>query len=188
MRRFVRGKEDAEAGKRLLILDESSLASTNQLNAFLTKANAQDRILLVGDARQHEGVEAGSPFAQLQHHGMQTVRLERIVRQKEEPLRRVVEKFAVGQVKSAVEDLRAQHRITEIKDDRTRLEAIAKDYARQPDGTLVISPRNSEREELNRLIHDARRDDNQIGKDERTTGILRNRNELSGADVCGSVS
>ncbi|MCP9496518.1 MAG: relaxase domain-containing protein [Pyrinomonadaceae bacterium MAG19_C2-C3] len=182
LQRFIRSKQELDAGKRLLILDESSLASTRQMNAFLSKANPHDRILLVGDVRQHEGIEAGSPFAQLQQHGMQTARLEKIVRQREEPLRRVVERLAVGQVKAAVDYLQKQNRITEIKDDKTRLEAIAEEYARQPDGTLVISPRNSEREELNRLVHDARRNDNQIGKDEHPTRILRNRNELTGAE------
>ncbi len=77
LQRFIRSKQEPEAGKRLLILDESSLASTRQINAFLSQANPQDRILLVGDVRQHEGVEAGSPFAQLQLHGRQTTRLEK---------------------------------------------------------------------------------------------------------------
>ncbi len=97
-------------------------------------------------------------------------------------MRRVVERLAVGQVKAAVDDLQSQNRIAEIKDDKTRLEAIAKEYARQPDGTLIISPRNSEREKLNRFVHDARRTANQIGKGEHLTRILRNRNELTGAE------
>jgi len=182
LQKFIREWRDPDAKKRLLILDESSLASTKQLNAFLSKANPQDRIVLVGDVRQHEAVEAGSPFAQLQTHGMKTARLEKIVRQKEEPLRRVVEKLAVGAVKSAVDDLNEQGRITEIADGQKRLHTIARDYTAQPDGTLVISPRNNEREELNRLIHDERRRSEQLNQKEHTMRILRNRNELTGAE------
>jgi len=182
LQKFIREKQNPDAGRRLLVLDESSLASTKQVNAFLSKANPQDRILLVGDVRQHEAVEAGSPFAQLQAHGMQTARLEKIVRQKEEPLRRVVEKLAVGEVKSAVDDLNAQGRVTEIADGKERLQTIARDYIEKPEGTLVISPRNSEREELNRLIHDERRRSEQLNQKEYATRILRNRNELTGAE------
>jgi conjugative relaxase-like TrwC/TraI family protein len=183
LQRFIRGRlEDPEAVRQLLVLDESSLASTRQLNGFLAKARPHDRVLLVGDMHQHEGVEAGSPFAQLQKHGMQTARLEKIVRQKEEPLRRVVERLAAGEVKAAVDDLRAQGRVTEIPDEQKRLRAIAKDYVERPEGTLVISPANREREELNRLIHDERRQSGQVGEAEHAARILRNRNDLTGAE------
>ena len=47
--------------KRLYVLDESSLASTRQMHEFVTRLHPNDRVLLVGDRRQHEAVEAGSP-------------------------------------------------------------------------------------------------------------------------------
>jgi ATP-dependent exoDNAse (exonuclease V) alpha subunit len=47
------------------MLDESSLSSTKQMREFLEKIGPQDRVLLVGDTRQHQGVEAGKPFEQL---------------------------------------------------------------------------------------------------------------------------
>lgn len=54
-------------------------------------------MLLVGDARQHQAVEAGSPFEQFQHAGMETVRLSEIVRQKDPKLKGVVELLAAGE-------------------------------------------------------------------------------------------
>ena len=62
--------------KRLYVLDESSLASTRQMHAFLTRLEPNDRVLLVGDTRQHQGVEAGRPYQQLQEAGIQTARLD----------------------------------------------------------------------------------------------------------------
>lgn len=180
--KFVRQRQDPDAGKRLLVLDESWLASTRQLNAFLQKAQPQDRILLIGDTRQHEGVEAGSPFAQMQAHGMATAKLEKIVRQKDEPLRRKVEKLAIGEVKAAFDDQQQQGRITEVPDAQERLKAIAHDYAGKPEGALVISSANEECEELNRLIHDERRASGKIDATEHTTRILKNRTELTGAE------
>ncbi|WP_238398330.1 AAA family ATPase [Edaphobacter sp. 12200R-103] len=64
------------------MLDESSLASTKEMHEFLTRPHPNGRVLLVGDKRQHEAVEAGRPFAQLQQAGMKTVSLDQIVRQK----------------------------------------------------------------------------------------------------------
>jgi predicted ribonuclease YlaK len=61
---------------RLYVVDESSLASTKQIHEFVSRLHPNDRVLLVGDIRQHESVEAGRIFAQLQDAGMKTVKLD----------------------------------------------------------------------------------------------------------------
>jgi conjugative relaxase-like TrwC/TraI family protein len=184
LQKFVRQKEEPGDRPRLLVLDESSLASTKQVNDFLSRVRSEDRVLLVGDVRQHEGVEAGSPFAQLQRHGMEAARLEQIVRQQDEPLREVVGNLSAGKIKEAVDDLREQGRITEIADPQERLKTIARDYCEQPDrdSALVISPANKERVELNRLIHRELQATGQISARNYTTKVLENRNELTGAE------
>jgi len=48
----------------------------------------------VGDTRQHQGVDAGKPFEQMQQAGMQTSQLDQIMRQKDPELLRVVEHFS----------------------------------------------------------------------------------------------
>jgi ATP-dependent exoDNAse (exonuclease V) alpha subunit len=78
------------AAKHLYMVDESSLASTRQMRDFLEKIGSQDKVLLIGDIRQHQGVDAGKPFEQLQQAGMQTARLDQIVRQKDPELLRAV--------------------------------------------------------------------------------------------------
>jgi ATP-dependent exoDNAse (exonuclease V) alpha subunit len=60
-RHLVRGEQPDGEQKRLYILDESSLASTKQMNELLHRLDGGDRVLLVGDKRQHEAVEAGRP-------------------------------------------------------------------------------------------------------------------------------
>jgi conjugative relaxase-like TrwC/TraI family protein len=184
LQKFLRQKDEPEALRRFLVLDESSLASTKQVNDFLSRVRPEDRVLLVGDVRQHEGVEAGSPFAQLQRHGMETARLEQIVRQKEKPLREVVENLSAGKVKEAVNGLREQGRVTEIADPGERLKTIARDYCARPDrdGTLVISPANKERVELNRMIHRELQATGQISAKNYKTKVLENRSELTGAE------
>ncbi len=65
---------------------------------FLQTVRADDRVLLVGDIRQHQSVEAGRMFDELQDAGMNTAKLEKIVRQKDEGLRQVVEAMAAGRI------------------------------------------------------------------------------------------
>ena len=63
---------DLREQRHFYLVDESSLASTNQMREFLSRLGPDDRVLLIGDIRQHQGVEAGRPFEQLQEAGMRT--------------------------------------------------------------------------------------------------------------------
>ena len=105
--------------KHFYLVDESSLASTNQMREFLSRLGAGDRVLLIGDIRQHQGVEAGRPFEQLQDAGMRTARLDEIVRQKNPALKSTVELLATGQVSAAIEALQQQGRVKEIPNAET---------------------------------------------------------------------
>jgi len=84
---LVRGSHDELRGdpssRHLYMVDESSLASTRQMQAFMEKIGPQDRVLLIGDTRQHQSVDAGKPFEQMQQAGMQTSQLDQIMRQKD---------------------------------------------------------------------------------------------------------
>lgn len=110
-------------------------------------------MIFVGDSRQHQAVEAGRPFQQLQEAGMRTGHLDEIIRQKDPALKQAVEQLAGGEVRAAVQNLRQQGRVHEIVDRQERMEAIAKAYAEHPEQTLVVSPDNKSRQEINALIH-----------------------------------
>src|SRR5260370_41460866 len=60
-RHLTRSEEQHDGQKRLYVLDESSLGGTKQMNEFLHRLKENNRVLLVGDTRQHEPVEAGRP-------------------------------------------------------------------------------------------------------------------------------
>jgi conjugative relaxase-like TrwC/TraI family protein len=179
---LVRGQQPDSGGKRLYVLDESSLASTRQVHEFLNRLHRNDRVLLVGDRRQHEAVEAGRPFSQLQDAGMKTVKLEEIVRQKNPELKRAVEQLARGEVREAIQSLDRQGRVHEIKDHDERIAAIAKDYAKSPENTLVISPDNRSRAEINERVHAELQRSGLVSKEERSIRTLVPRQDLTGAD------
>jgi conjugative relaxase-like TrwC/TraI family protein len=181
-RHLMRGEQPDTVEKRLYVLDESSLASTRQLHEFVHRLHSNDRVLLVGDRRQHEAVEAGRPFAQLQDAGMVTVRLEEIVRQKDPELKRVIEQLARGQVHGAVENLDRQGRVHKIPDHDKRIAAIAKEYASSPGRTLVVSPDNRSRTEINESIHAELQGRGLVSKSEHHLWTLGPRQEMTGAD------
>jgi ATP-dependent exoDNAse (exonuclease V) alpha subunit len=179
---LMRGEQPDTGEKRLYVLDESSLASTRQLHDFVNRLGPDDRVLLVGDRRQHEAVEAGRPFAQLQDAGMVTVRLEEIVRQKDPELKRVVEQLARGQVHEAVENLDRQGRVHEIPDHDRRIRAIAEEYAKAPERTLVVSPDNHSRMEINDRIRQKLRSQGVVREAEHHVRTLVPRQDMTGAD------
>jgi ATP-dependent exoDNAse (exonuclease V) alpha subunit len=179
---LVRGQRGDTGEHRLYVLDESSLASTRQMHEFIERLHPNDRVLLVGDTRQHESVEAGRIFAQLQDAGMKTVRLEEIVRQKDPELKQTVEQLARGQVAEAVASLERQGRIHEFKGHDERIAAIATEYARSPEGTLVVSPDNRSRAEINQAIHSELQAKSLVASHERRIQTLVPRQDLTGAD------
>jgi conjugative relaxase-like TrwC/TraI family protein len=179
---LARGEQPDAGEKRLYVLDESSLASTRQLHEFLLRLHSNDRVLLVGDRRQHEAVEAGRPFAQLQDAGMVTVKLEEIMRQKDPELKRVVEQLARGHVHEAIENLDRQGRVHEIADRDRRIAAIATEFASAPERTLVVSPDNRSRMEINERIHAELQSRGIVSKTEHPVRTLVPRQDMTGAD------
>jgi len=183
LQRHLRREEQSDEGqKRLYVLDESSLASTKQINEFLQRLHGEDRVLLVGDKRQHEAVEAGRPYYQLQQAGMQTARLDEIVRQKDPALKEAVEQLARGDVFGAIDNLDQQGRVHDIVGRQERLSEIAREYAREPQGTLVISPDNESRRELNALIHREMQEHGEVSQNEHKLRVLDSRQDMTGAD------
>jgi ATP-dependent exoDNAse (exonuclease V) alpha subunit len=142
----------------------------------------QDRVVFVGDTRQHQGVEAGRPFQQLQEAGMHTAHLDEIIRQKDPALKQAVEQLAHGHVHEAIDNLRQQGRVHEIPNREERLEAIAKAYAEQPDRTLVVSPDNRSRQEINERIHRELQSSGRVEEQEHRMSVLVPRQEMTGAD------
>jgi ATP-dependent exoDNAse (exonuclease V) alpha subunit len=179
---LVRGQQPDTGEKRLYVLDESSLASTRQVHEFVNRLHPNDRVLLVGDRRQHEAVEAGRPFAQLQDAGMRTVKLEEVVRQRDPELKQAVEQLARGEVREALQNLDRQGRVHEIQGHDERVAAIAKEYAKSPENTLVISPDNRSRMEINERVHAGLQRSGLVSNQEHRIMTLVPRQGLTGAD------
>jgi conjugative relaxase-like TrwC/TraI family protein len=176
------GNPDPREHKHLYFVDESSLASTNQMREFLARIGPNDRVLLIGDIRQHQGVEAGRPFEQLQDAGMRTAKLDEIVRQKEPALKSTVELLATGQVSAALDALQEQGRVKEIPNAEERIRTIAKSYAESPEKTLIVSPDNASRRELNVAVRQELKAAGALAPEDHAFRVLVQRQDMTGAE------
>ena len=108
---------------------------------------------------------------------MRTAKLDEIVRQKDLELKAVVELLATGQVSAAVDTLQKQGRIREISDADERIRAIAKSYIESPEKTLIVSPDNASRRELNAAVRHELRTNGNIGSEDHSFRVLVQRQE-----------
>jgi conjugative relaxase-like TrwC/TraI family protein len=168
--------------RHLYMVDESSLASTQQMRDFFRKLDSGDRVLLIGDIRQHQGVEAGKPFEQLVQAGMKTAQLDQIVRQKDPELLRAVEHLSRGGVAEGIALLEQQGRVTEVVDPQKRIAAIARSYAAHPENTIVVSPDNASRRQINQAVRTELQALGAVQPEDHTFRVLARRSDMTGAD------
>ena len=170
----------APSPRQLWLVDESSLLGTRQVNQLLRHAQAVgvSRVVFAGDQRQHHAIEAGRPIQQLQRAGVPVARLEAIRRQRRAELREVVKLAAAGEIDRALSRLDRLRRIREIGERAERHLAIAREYVAAHEAgerVLVVSPANSERVQLNRMVHRMLMEHGRIAATENERLILINR-------------
>ena len=147
----------AKMRQTVLVVDEASLASTEQMRGLLKAATSMrlPRVVLVGDEKQLDGVDAGKPFGQLMKAGMQTAVLDEILRQKDAKLKSAVQSTLEGEIKAAFKKL--GDNVTEIERDKLAGEAAQRWLARSHsdrDNTGIIAPTRALRDRINRSIRD----------------------------------
>ena len=158
-----RGKTDGLAklraanAKTLLVVDESSLASSKQMRNLLRIATTLrlPRLILVGDEKQLGAVEAGKPFAQLKSAGMQTVVIDEILRQRNAELKAAVKASLVGDIKTAFGKL--GENIVQADRENLGTETAQRWLNLSPEMRLrtgVIAPTRALREQINGLIRE----------------------------------
>ena len=143
--------------KTALVVDEGSLASTVQAHDLLKIAEVLrvPRVVLVGDAKQLDAVDAGKPFAQLQQAGMKTAVMDQVMRQRDPDLKAAVEASLAGDVKAAFEKL--GNNIAEVKPDNLTGAAAArwlKLSAEERERAGLMAPSHALRVEINGIIRE----------------------------------
>ena len=143
--------------KTVLVVDEGSLASTAQARDLLRIADTLriPRVVLVGDERQLDAVDAGKPFAQLQAAGMRCATMDEIVRQREPALKEAVEAGLAGDIGKAFE--RLGDNVAEVKADNLAGAAAARWLVLSPEerkATGLMAPSHALREKTNAIVRE----------------------------------
>ena len=154
-----KGEREMRASFRrtVLVVDEGSLASTVQARDLLRIADRLriPRVVLVGDEKQLDAVDAGKPFAQLQQAGMTTVVMDEILRQKDPALKEAVRASLAGDVRGAFERL-GEH-VAEVKPDNLAGAAAARWLKLSPEErekTGLMAPSHALRQTVNGHIRE----------------------------------
>ena len=142
----------------VLVLDEASMVSTDQMRSLMRVAEELEvaRLVLVGDRRQLQAVEAGQPFRLLQKAGMTTAEMNEILRQREPKLRAAVNAAQEGEPEEAVELLGSSvHEVPwDLLGQRAAETWLALD-AETRSRTLLVAPTHELRAEINTVLREA---------------------------------
>ncbi len=147
----------AAFARTVLVVDEGSLASTVQARDLLRIASELriPKLVLVGDAKQLDAVDAGKPFAQLQQAGMKTAVMDEIMRQREPGLKAAVEASLKGEIGKAFEKLGSN--VAEVNPDNIAGAVAARWLRLSPEErkrTGVMAPSHELREGINAHIRE----------------------------------
>src|SRR5690606_24734518 len=102
---------------QVILIDEAAMVGTNTIKKLFQISQKQNaRVILSGDYKQHQAVEAGDAQRYLEHKGKIPIkRVKEIVRQKDnQDLKKVVQLLANGKHDSAFRLLDKNGRIYEI--------------------------------------------------------------------------
>ena len=149
-------------GGSVVVLDESSMVSTEQMGSLMRIADRLGvaRLVLVGDTGQLRAVDAGQPFRQLQRAGMKTAEMDEILRQRNPELRAAVLASLSGEPGKAVSLLGSS--VHEVPHEELG-EAAARSWLELDpgtrDNTLLLAPTHALRAEINGTVRAALADE-----------------------------
>ncbi|MBI4691281.1 MAG: AAA family ATPase [Nitrospirae bacterium] len=136
------------------------------------------RLIMIGDTKQLQAVEAGRMFSILQETGkLKTVRMSEVQRQKDKDYKETVKDISEKRIDRAFERLERKDSIHEIADRRERLDAIVKDYTyRDYKNSIIVTARNADRNELNHSIRNDLKEQSKLNKNEHTFIVRESKN------------
>ena len=139
----------------VIVVDEASMVGTVQMRSLQNVAEriGAARLALVGDRLQLRSVEAGQPFRLLQEAGMETARMDDILRQRSVDLKAAVTHMVAGDADLAIQSLGGD--VKELPPDRLPETAANLWLALPPEArrrTVILAPTHAQREETTAVL------------------------------------
>ncbi|HEV2524556.1 MAG TPA: AAA family ATPase, partial [Gammaproteobacteria bacterium] len=165
----------AEYGGVLIVLDEASFTSTREmfyLFHIIQKLDA--KLVIMGDNKQLNSVEAGRILYLLLGSHINIVAMTENVRLKEYKALKMLQHLYKQEIGEALQTLGSS--IVEIADREQRLQYIADHYLKKTpaerENSLIVTPLNKDRGEVNACIHKGLRKSQELSGQEYKVAVL----------------
>lgn len=146
--------------KTVLVIDEAGMVGTGQMKEIMDAAEkARSKVVLVGDAKQLQAIEAGGPFAALQQRFGSTA-LTEIRRQNEQWARDAVKEISDGEAEKVLDRYSDAGLLTTSKRREASKDALVSDWSSdvgsEPKRGIILVATNEDAYDLNRRVQRAR--------------------------------
>lgn len=152
----------------ILVVDEAGMVGTRQMERLISEVRrGGGKLILVGDAKQLQPIEAGGPFHAIADR-IGAAELTDIRRQRDERDRQAIKNIAAGESKKALHSYAERGLLTVAEDRRGAMESLISDWksgaAKRPEEALIITGTRLEASALNRRAQEERKLDGGLGK------------------------
>jgi len=137
---------------QIYLVDEASMIGSRQLHQLQQVAGkTNSKIVLIGDTKQFQTIQAGSIFLELQKRDLvKTVYMSENLRAKTDILKEIYQNIKNKDISKAFKNIENNKLIKET----TSLQDIKEQYLKDADNTLLIASKNKDKRELNQIIRD----------------------------------
>lgn len=154
------GRETFDS-KTVLVIDEAGMVGTRQMHELVSWAKkSATKLVLVGDEKQLQPIEAGAPFAAISR-AVGTSNLTEIIRQREEWQRQTVKDFAYGRAGEALWEYATRGLVSVESDKESVVQALIARWQERglskPEENLVVASTNLDVVNMNREIQKLRK-------------------------------
>jgi Ti-type conjugative transfer relaxase TraA len=150
-----RNGRDVLSDRDVLVIDEAGMVGSRQMGRVLEAARAAGaKVVLVGDARQLQPIEAGAAFRAVTEQ-IGVAEIETIRRQREQWAREASQAFAAGAVGAGLAAYAERGHVQLVESREAAKAAIARDTvaAERAGGTsLILAHTNQDVQDLNALV------------------------------------
>jgi len=158
---------DQLTSRDVLVIDEAGLVGSRQLGRVFERADqAGAKVVLVGDARQLQPIEAGAAFRAVAER-VGVVEIETIRRQREAWARQASQDFARGDISAGLEAYRCRGQVELLSSRKEAKEALARDWMEQraSGSSIILAHTNQDVHDLNEVVRRARRLAGELGEE-----------------------
>ena len=171
------------SSSHIILIDEAGMMGSRKLNKILDKAHLSgSKVVLVGDSKQLQPIEAGSPTRMLRE-GVGSIELQKMERQQVNWQKDATRFFAEGRALDALKLYSKHNQLTSYSNPSKARKQLTCDYVdsklKEPrKSQIVIAETNSQVQKINEEIRKALRDKGYLSKSDIKIKIRNKEKEL----------